>query len=43
MILISASDNKGVGLRSENLFRCNAGPRGRTRGRTREHPLLFFP
>ena len=42
MILISASDNKGVGLRSANLFRCNAGPRDEARSCTGNSPKRFF-
>ena len=42
MILISASDNKGVGLRPANLFRCNAGPRDEARSCTGNSPRRFF-
>ena len=40
-ILISASDNKGVDLRSESLFRCNAGPRHKLTPRS-EQPCAFL-
>ena len=42
-ILISASDNKGVDIRSEILFRCNAGPRHKLTPRSEQPGVFLLP